>query len=211
MEEQHLTSTETLPLVNSCVMHFTAVFKSRLTAESTTSHFRLLLRSKGPFEVVADSDLMWGFIQTQRVFNSTGQRLTADVYGYSCIKTPRSVWLWQLCSIWWEWDSVQLENIAMFIRSTIAFFLQLVIGLPLTMDLCLHSHPVGSVTTLIFHVLVFHVQTAVESIKPIHYDNCGHVNNTGTEIEESRVSPMHLRDIADFEYVDFMGPWWLGQ
>lgn len=93
MEEQYLTSTETLPLVNSFIMHFTAVFKSRLTAKSTTSLFRLLLKSNWPFEVVADSDLMWGFIQTERVFNSTGQRLTADVYGYSCIKTPRSPWL----------------------------------------------------------------------------------------------------------------------
>lgn len=90
----------------------------------------------------------------------------------------------------------------MFIRS----FFQLVIDLPLTMDLCLHSHPVGSVTPLIFHALVFHVQTAVDSVKPVHYNNCDHVNNTGTKIEESRVSPMQLGDIADLEYVDFMSP-----
>lgn len=68
-------------------MHFTAMLKSPLTAKSTISLFRLLLKSNGSFEVVADSDLLWVFIYTEQVFIGNGQCLNADLYGYSHIKT----------------------------------------------------------------------------------------------------------------------------
>lgn len=72
---------------NSFIMHFTAMLKSLLTAKGTTSLFRLLLKSNGSFEVVADSDLLWVFIYTEQVFIGKGQCLNADLYGYSHIKT----------------------------------------------------------------------------------------------------------------------------
>lgn len=68
-------------------MQFTSTLKSLLTAKSATLLFRLLLKSNGSFEVVADSDLPWVFIYTEQVFTGTGKQLNADLYGYSYIKT----------------------------------------------------------------------------------------------------------------------------
>ncbi len=82
MKEQHLTSIEALPLPDSFIMHFTAMLKSLLTAKSTTSLFRLLLKSNGSFEVGADSDLLWVFIYTEQVFIGKGK----------CLKC-RSLWI----------------------------------------------------------------------------------------------------------------------
>lgn len=63
------------------------MLKSILTAKSTTSLCRLLLKSNGSFEVVADSDLLWVFIYIEQVFIGSSQWLNADLYGYSHIKT----------------------------------------------------------------------------------------------------------------------------
>lgn len=63
------------------------MLKSLLTAKSTSILCRLLFKSNGSFEAVADSDLLWVFIYTEQVFIGTGQRLNADLYGYSHIKT----------------------------------------------------------------------------------------------------------------------------
>lgn len=68
-------------------MQFTFTLKSLLKAKSATFLFRLLLKSNGSFEVVTDSDLLCVFIYTEQVFTGTGQRLNADLYGYSRIKS----------------------------------------------------------------------------------------------------------------------------
>lgn len=88
MVERCVNSTEALPLLNSFIMHFAAMLKSLLTAKSTTSPHRLLLKSNGSFEVVADSDLLWAFIYIVQVFIGTSRRLNVDLYGCSHIKTP---------------------------------------------------------------------------------------------------------------------------
>lgn len=74
-------------MLNSSLMYFTALPKTLLTAKSSTSPCKLLLKSNGSFEVVADRDLLWAFIYTEQVFVGTGQWLNADLYGYSHIKT----------------------------------------------------------------------------------------------------------------------------
>lgn len=63
------------------------MLKTPLTAKSTTSLFRHLLKSNGSFEAAADTDLLRVFIYTVQVFIGAGQWLNGDLYGYSRIKT----------------------------------------------------------------------------------------------------------------------------